>query len=92
MEDFQDGHHDYHIGYHNKMILAILNLAARILEWTDFSNSESLCPIKFQLNPTNSLEGDAHLPNQTPPPTPIPSWFEELQDVTVAAILDIGIE
>ena len=25
-EDFQDGHHGSHLGYQNKMILAILNL------------------------------------------------------------------
>ena len=46
-EDFQDGHHGGHLGYQNGMILAILNLYVALMP-----------PIKFQLTPTYSLEGD----------------------------------
>ena len=40
-EEFQDGHHDSHLGYQNRTILAILNL-----------NVGTMPPTKFQFNPT----------------------------------------
>ena len=43
-EEFQDGGH---LGYRNRMILAILNLYVALMH-----------PIKFRLNPTYSLGGD----------------------------------
>ena len=46
-EDFQDGHSGGHLGYWNKMILAILNLYVAPMP-----------PIKFKLNPTYGLGGD----------------------------------
>ena len=46
-EEFQDGHRGGHFGYHNGMILAILNLYVNVM-----------LPIKFWLNPTCGLGGD----------------------------------
>ena len=43
-EKFQDGHHGSHLGYRNRMILAILNLYLTVMP-----------PIKFQLNQTYGL-------------------------------------
>ena len=43
-EEFQDGRHGGHLGYQNRMILAILNLL-----------NTPIPPIKFQFNPTNCL-------------------------------------
>ena len=45
-EEFQDGCHDSHLGYRNRMILAILNLCVTMMP-----------PIKFQLNQTYGLGG-----------------------------------
>ena len=45
-EEFQDGHHDGHLGYRNRTILAILNLY-----------KAPMPPIKFQLNLTYGLGG-----------------------------------
>ena len=46
-EEFQDGHCGGHLGYRNRMILAIPNLCVTVMP-----------PIKFQLNRTYSLGGD----------------------------------
>ena len=46
-EEFQDGLHGGHLGYHNGKILAILNLHAATMP-----------PTKFQLNPTYGSGGD----------------------------------
>ena len=46
-EEFQDSHHEGHIGYQNETILAILNLCVTVM-----------LPIKFWLNPTYCLGGD----------------------------------
>ena len=46
-EEFQDSRHDGHLGYWNRMILAILNLYAALM-----------LPIKFWHNPTYGLGGD----------------------------------
>ena len=46
-EEFQDGHHGGHLGYQNRMILAILNLCVTVMH-----------PIKFWLNLTYGLGGD----------------------------------
>ena len=46
-EDFQDGLHGGHLGYRNKLILAILNL-----------HVASMPPTNFQLNPTYHSGGD----------------------------------
>ena len=46
-EEFQDGHHDSHLGYWKGTILAILNLYVA-----------TMSPTKFQLNPTYSSRGD----------------------------------
>ena len=46
-EEFQDGHHGSHLGYQNRMIMAILNLC-----------NAPMPPIKFQPNLTYSLGGD----------------------------------
>ena len=47
-EEFQDVHHGGHLGYQNRMILAILNLCVAVMP-----------PIKFWLNRTYGL-GDRH--------------------------------
>ena len=47
-EEFQDCHHGGHLGYRNRTILAILNLCVTVIP-----------PIKFQLNRTYGLGGDA---------------------------------
>ena len=46
-EEFQDGHHGGHLGYRNRMILAILTL-----------HVATIPPTKFQLNPTYGSGGD----------------------------------
>ena len=46
-EEFQDGCHGDHLGYRNRMILAILNLY-----------KAPMPPVKFQLNLTYGLGGD----------------------------------
>ena len=46
-ENFQDGRHGVHLGYHKKTILAILNLYVA-----------PMTPIKFQLNLTYDLGGN----------------------------------
>ena len=46
-QDFQDGHSGGHLGYWNRLILAILNLYVAPMP-----------PIKFQINLTYSLGGD----------------------------------
>ena len=48
IEEFQDGHHSRHLGYWNGTILAILNLCVTVMP-----------SIKFQLNRTYGLGGDA---------------------------------
>ena len=47
-EEFQDGRHCSHLGYQNGTILAILNLCVTVMP-----------PIKFQLNQTYGLGGEA---------------------------------
>ena len=47
-EEFQDGCRGGHLGYRNGTILAILNLYVSVMP-----------PIKFWLNPTYDLGGDA---------------------------------
>ena len=46
-EEFQDGCHGGHLGYWNRMILAILNLCVTVMH-----------PIKVWLNKTYRLGGD----------------------------------
>ena len=46
-EEFQDGPRGGHLGNWNETILAILNLSVTVM-----------LPIKFWLNPINSLGGD----------------------------------
>ena len=46
-EEFQNGHHDGHLGYQNGTILAILNL-----------HVATILPTKFQLNPIYGSGGD----------------------------------
>ena len=46
-EEFQDGHLGSHLGYQNRIILAILNLCVTVMP-----------PIKFWLNWTKGLGGD----------------------------------
>ena len=53
-EEFQDGHHGGHLGYGNRMILAILNLYVAPMP-----------SIKFPLNMTYGLGGDVGYRNGT---------------------------
>ena len=74
-DDFQDGHRGGHLGYWNRMILAILNLYIT-----------SMPPIKFWFNPTYGLGGDvvwriSRLPPWRPP------W---ISGRTILAILNLN--
>ena len=64
-EEFQDGHHGGHLGYHNGTILAILNLFVTAMP-----------PIKFQLNRTYGLGGVVIWRISRWPP----SWISEWND------------
>ena len=46
-ENIQDGHRDRHLGFQNRMMLAILDLSVAPMP-----------PTKFRLNLTNSLQKD----------------------------------
>ena len=59
MEYFQDGRRCGHLGYRNKMILAILNHHVASLPLTKFWAQSDVPPsIMFRLNPTYGLGGD----------------------------------
>ena len=67
-EEFQYGHHGGHLGYQNVIILAILNLCVTVMP-----------PIKFRLNQTYGLGGDAVWRISRWLPWP-PAWISEWND------------